>query len=122
MSFTGDRLDSCGHISWIDFPGLRVRNNDWNLIGRNVVFAPWSREDVPRGDQVYDRDHNEYDVPVKWLAVLDEEGIVSPTEIRQITGRKTPQRTLETPNNECQEGMKCLAEIIVGRTVLDDLL
>lgn len=87
-----------------------------------IALAPWSREHVPPGDQVYDRDHTEYHVPVKWLAVLDEEAVVSPEEIRQITGRKTPQRTLETPNDEYQDGMERLAEVIVGRTVLDDLL
>jgi len=87
-----------------------------------IALASWSRGAVPQGDQVYDRDHDEYHVPVKWLAVLDEEGVVSPTEIRKITGRKTPQRTRETPNDEYQEGMKRLAEVIVGRTVLDDLL
>lgn len=87
-----------------------------------IALAPWSGEAVPQRDQVYDRDHTEYHVPVKWVAVLDEDDVVSPEEIRQITGRKTPQRTLETPNGEYQDGVKRLAEVIVGRTVLDDLL
>jgi hypothetical protein len=59
---------------------------------------------------------------MKWLSVLDKEDVVSPDEIRQITGRKTPQRTLETPNDDYQDGMKRLAEIIAGRSILDDLL
>jgi len=87
-----------------------------------IALAPWSGKAVPRGDQVYDRDHAEYHVPVKWLGVLNERNVVSPPEIRQITGRKTPQRTRETPNDEYQKGMRRLAEVIVGRTLLNDLL
>lgn len=87
-----------------------------------IALAPWNRKSVPRPDQVYDQDHTEYHVPMKWLSVLDKEDVVSPDEIRQITGRKTPQRTFETPNDDYQDGMKRLAEIIAGRSIIGDML
>lgn len=87
-----------------------------------IATAPWTGESVSPEEQIYDKDHREYHVPVKWIGVLDEDEVVSPSEIRGITGRKTPQRTLETPGEDYQGGMKLLAEVIIGRTVLKDIL
>lgn len=87
-----------------------------------IALAPWSGDSVPLEDQVYDVDHNEYHVPVKWLGVLSEDNVVTPEEVRQITGRKTPQRTREKPDEEYQENMKLLAEVIVGRTIIGKML
>jgi len=89
-----------------------------------VVQAPWSGSRVPPEENLYntgDEEFREYHVPVKWLGVLGEESTVSPEDIRTITGRKTPQRTLETPGDEYQHGMQLLAEVILGRTILADL-
>ncbi len=89
-----------------------------------VVQAPWSGSRVPAEENLYnpgEEESREYHVPVKWLGVLGEESTVSPKDIRTITGRKTPQRTLETPGDEYQHGMQLLAEVILGRTILADL-
>lgn len=90
-----------------------------------VAQAPWSGKSVPEEEQVYEGTEyieKEYHVPVKWLGVLGKNATVSTEEIREITGRKTPQRTLETPQSKYQNGMKLLAEVILGRTILHDLL
>lgn len=89
-----------------------------------IVQAPWSGSKVPAEENLYnsgEEESQEYHVPVKWLGVLGEESTVSPGDIRTITGRKTPQRTLETPGDEYQHGMQLLAEVILGRTILADL-
>lgn len=90
-----------------------------------VAQAPWTGTNVPEDEQVYEDTEyieQEYHVPVKWLGVLEKNTTVTTDEIREITGRKTPQRTLETPQPEYQNGMKLLAEVILGRTILHDLL
>lgn len=89
-----------------------------------VVQAPWSGSRVPAEENLYnpgEEKSREYHVPVRWLGVLGERSTVSPEDIRTITGRKTPQRTLETPGDEYQHGMQLLAEVILGRTILADL-
>ena len=112
----GDGVISYVSTSYVDYDG--------GARAFGVVQAPWSGKPVESCERVYpgNNDVDEYHVPIKWLGVLSETATVSTEDIRTITGRKTPQRTLETPASDYQHGMQLLAQVILGRTILTDLL
>lgn len=85
-----------------------------------LATAPWSGEAAPEGDRIYQDE--EYHVPVKWLGVLSEDNVVSPDEVRSVVGRNPPRRTVETPSHDYQGGMELLAEVVLGRTILGEVL
>lgn len=106
----GDGVVSYVSTSEVDYDG--------GARAYGVVQAPWSGDAVPADTQVYDSPDSEYHVPVNWLAVLGEADVVGPESVRTLTGRKTPQHDVETPDEEYQHGMRLLAEVVVGRAGL----
>jgi hypothetical protein len=82
-----------------------------------IATAPFDGNPVPDDLEIYpNAGHaHEYQVPVRWIAVLPPRRTVTPSDFSQVAGR-TPSQTLETPKNEDQiNAMRVIAHLVLGK-------